>query len=98
MDLLTHPLVVVEIGIVAALVALFALLGRRVDLRLGKLHAELRPNGGTSTRDVIDRIERKVDHTIERVAVLEHATLAVVPPADAAPTVIVEPPPPPSRE
>lgn len=33
--------------------------------------AEMRPNGGATMRDAVDRIERKLDNHGERLAVLE---------------------------
>lgn len=44
--------------IVVVLVAL--VMGRRVSIAFGRLHAELVPNGGASLRDAIDRIETRV--------------------------------------
>lgn len=38
-----------------------------------KTARQMRPNGGSSIRDALDRIESKVDHHGERLAVLEAA-------------------------
>ena len=38
-----------------------------IDSRIGKVLQELRPNGGQSARDALDRIERKVDQVEDKV-------------------------------
>lgn len=38
-----------------------------IDSRIGKVLQELRPNGGQSARDALDRIERKIDQVEEKV-------------------------------
>ena len=40
------------------------LLGRRIDVKVGSVHAQLTPNGGSSVRDAIDRIEDKADTAV----------------------------------
>lgn len=52
-------------------------LGRRIDLRIGSMHAQLQPNGGSSLRDAVDRIEAKADDALDRIGSLE-ATAAQV--------------------
>ena len=39
--------------------------------KIDDVHAELKPNGGASMRDAVDRIERKVDGLNSRVEALE---------------------------
>ncbi len=51
---------------ITALLLAVVILGRRIELRIGSLHAELRPNGGSTLRDAIDRIEQRVA-TLERI-------------------------------
>jgi hypothetical protein len=38
-----------------------------IDSRIGKVLQELRPNGGQSARDALDRIERKIDQVEDKV-------------------------------
>jgi len=38
-----------------------------IDSRIGKVLQELKPNGGHSARDALDRIERKVDQVEAKV-------------------------------
>lgn len=38
-----------------------------IDSRIGKVLQELRPNGGQSARDALDRIERKIDRVENKV-------------------------------
>jgi len=38
-----------------------------IDSRIGKVLQELRPNGGQSARDALDRIERKIDQVENKV-------------------------------
>jgi hypothetical protein len=52
------------VGLLAVLV--IAALGRRLSVTVGNVHAELTPNGGSSVRDAIDRIERKADKAVVR--------------------------------
>jgi hypothetical protein len=37
------------------------LLGRRIDVKVGNVHAQLTPNGGSTVRDAIDRIEKQAN-------------------------------------
>ncbi len=38
-----------------------------IDSRIGKVLQELKPNGGQSARDALDRIERKIDQVENKV-------------------------------
>lgn len=38
-----------------------------IDSRISKVLQELKPNGGQSARDALDRIERKIDQVEEKV-------------------------------
>ena len=38
-----------------------------IDSRIGKVLQELKPNGGQSARDALDRIERKIDQVEDKV-------------------------------
>lgn len=53
-----------------ALVVLLAalLLGRRLEASIGSVHLELKPNGGSSFRDVVDK---RFDRVEKRLARLE---------------------------
>lgn len=63
--------------ILAAVILLAAvLLGRRIDVRLGSVHAQLTPNGGKSMRDAIDRIETQATSAVTRAEIA--ATQATV--------------------
>ncbi len=61
---------------------------------------ELKPNGGASLRDAIDRIEVVVTDLANRVGTLEHehvethTTTRILGPVEAVPTTIPLPPPP----
>jgi hypothetical protein len=39
---------------------LAVLLGRRISVSIGPWHAELRPNGGKSVKDRVDRMDRNM--------------------------------------
>lgn len=84
-----HPGILAAVIIVCILVAGAILigaimLGRSIKLDIMGVHAELKPNGGSSVRDAIDRIEI-------RVAALEQAS----PPVQT--TVVVASPPSPAE-
>ena len=36
-----------------------------VDSRVNRMYREMKPNGGTSLRDAVDRIEKKIDTHIQ---------------------------------
>lgn len=36
-----------------------------VDSRVNRMYREMKPNGGSSLRDAIDRIEKKIDNHIQ---------------------------------
>jgi hypothetical protein len=38
-----------------------------IDSRIGKVLQELKPNGGQSARDALDRIEKKIDQVEDKV-------------------------------
>lgn len=61
---LTESPVVLVCGIVFLVVV--AALGRRLDVRIGSVHAQLTPNGGSSVRDAIDRIETQAKSAVDR--------------------------------
>lgn len=69
MDALANSPLAILVG--GGLLLAVILLGRRIDVRLGSVHAQLRPNGGSSLRDAVDRIEAKADDAIERIERLE---------------------------
>lgn len=73
--------------IVAAVVA-----GRSLSVKIGNIHAELKPNGGKSTRDAIERIEQHlkvVDARLDGLVVAP--VLPVLPVAPVAPVLPVAP-------
>lgn len=72
------------VGLVAVLV--IALLGRRLSVSVGNVHAELTPNGGSSMRDAVNRIETTLRAHGDRLAKLEQ-----VPPPSAT-AIVVNPP------
>lgn len=65
----------VLVAILFSAVALFAavLLGRRIDIKVGKIHAQVTPNGGHSMHDKVDQLNTKVDGIDARVTALESA-------------------------
>lgn len=79
------PAALLAIAVIAALVVL---LGRRVEIRWGGLHAELRPNGGKSVKDRVDRVDRNmfviathlgIAHLLEPLPLDERGALAATP-------------------
>ena len=94
MDIVSqHPVlatVVVIACIVATVVILVAalLLGRSLKLNIMGIHAELKPNGGSSVRDAVDRIEIVVRDAVKRIEKLEQA------PVPSATAIVVTPPTP----
>ena len=71
MDSFSDTVFVVLIGGVAAVLIVTILLGRRIEAKIGSVHFELKPNGGRTLRDAIDRIEWRVETLEERTQVLE---------------------------
>lgn len=59
------------IGLLAVIV--IAVFGRKLSVHVGNVHAELSPNGGSTMRDAVDRIEAKADDALERIVKLEAA-------------------------
>ena len=60
---------VLQVAIAVVLVAAIVL-GRRINASVGRIHFEMRPNGGSSLRDAINRIEaaaRTVEERVERI-------------------------------
>jgi hypothetical protein len=45
------------VGLIVLLLIVITLLGRHITLSIGGIKAELKPNGGASLRDVVDRVE-----------------------------------------
>jgi hypothetical protein len=85
--------VVIACGLILLAVVV---LGRKLSLKIGKLHAEFAPNGGSSMRDAIDRIEDIAAQHTDQIAAVHgrldkieqqpaHATAVVVTPAMPAP-------------
>jgi hypothetical protein len=58
------------VGVLLAAVVLLAVVvfGRRLDASIGRVHFELKPNGGKTLRDAIDR---RFDRVEDRLDVLE---------------------------
>jgi hypothetical protein len=87
MDLSPDVVLLALVGLAAVVV--IALLGRRLSVTVGNVHAELTPNGGSSVRDAIDRIEAEVTRHGERLDKLEQApsvaTAIVVTPSPQEP-------------
>ena len=65
------------------------LLGRSISVQVGSIHAELKPNGGSSLRDAIDRVEAKADAALTQIA-----DMKAQPPSATA--IVVTPPSPPA--
>jgi hypothetical protein len=79
MMVLTEQATLLVIGAIFILLVVVALVGRRLEGDIGKIHFELRPNGGSTVRDAIDRIEAigavleaRCEHIECRVLSLEH--------------------------
>jgi hypothetical protein len=64
MDLSPDVVLLALVGLAAVVV--ITLVGRRLSVTVGNVHAELTPNGGSSVRDAIDRIETKADQAVVR--------------------------------
>jgi hypothetical protein len=87
MDLSPDVVLLALVGLAAVVV--ITLVGRRLSVTVGNVHAELTPNGGSSVRDAIDRIEAEVTRHGERLDKLEQtpsvATAIVVTPSPQEP-------------
>ncbi len=87
----------VALVVCAVILTLAVVLGRNLSVKIGSIHAELKPNGGKSTRDAIDNIGvamkdvhrdlKDVHHRLDR---LEQNTI-VAPIAPVAPVLPVAP-------
>lgn len=60
MSALSENAVLVGELLIALVIIGAIILGRRIDARLGAVHFELKPNGGATLRDSVDRIEARV--------------------------------------
>ena len=47
------------LGVVVAVIVFI------IDSRVNRMYREMKPNGGSSLRDAVDRIERKIDGHIQ---------------------------------
>ena len=72
MSHLTQPVLLEMIGCTAAILFAVVLLGRKLSVKVGKLHAEFSPNGGSSMRDAVDRLEKGQHVIYGRLDALEH--------------------------
>lgn len=107
-----HPIAVLGftfavIVIGGLLVGTVAAFGRSLKVDVMGVHAELKPNGGSSMRDAVDRIERKADSAVKRADIAAtQATVAADKAAEAlerierleqqrpsATAIVVNPPP-----
>lgn len=86
-----HPGAVVAILVVVvvmcgAIVLGAILLGRSLKVDLMGVHAELKPNGGESFRDVMDQRFNQIEGRLDKLETVQsHATAIVVnPPPEAA--------------
>lgn len=59
--------IVLALGIIGRAVLGVYRLAKRVDETNALVHKELRPNGGSSLRDAINRVESKVDEAVDRL-------------------------------
>jgi hypothetical protein len=59
--------VLILVGGVILLAAI--LLGRRIDVKLGSIHAQLTPNGGHTAKDQIARVDRNVLKIAEHLGI-----------------------------
>lgn len=84
-DLDPNIVLLALVGLLAVLV--IAVLGRRLSVTVGSVHAELTPNGGSSMRDAVNRIEAKADDALKRIKALEQA-----PSAAPVAAVVITPP------
>jgi hypothetical protein len=50
------------LSILGVLVAVIVFI---IDSRVNRMYREMKPNGGSSLRDAVDRIERKIDGHIQ---------------------------------
>lgn len=66
MSILSHPVVAVEVGAVLLLLLAIVIIGRSLTLSVGSVKAELRPNGGSSLRDAVDRVEAAANGAVTR--------------------------------
>jgi len=66
MSILSHPIIAVEIGAVLILLLVIAVIGRDLSISVGSVKAELHPNGGSSLRDAVDRVEAAANGAVTR--------------------------------
>lgn len=59
--------IILALGIIGRAVLGVYRLAKRVDETNSLVHRELRPNGGSSLRDAINRVEAKVDEAVDRL-------------------------------
>lgn len=70
--LVDSPIALVGLMLCAVLIVL---LPRRVIFTWGSIHAELRPNGGRSIKDRVDRLDRNMVLIAERLGILDRIEL-----------------------
>lgn len=76
--------VVIVCIVVAGVILVGAIfLGRSLKVDVGVIHAELKPNGGSSVRDAIDRIEARVTALEQASPPVQTTVVVASPPAPA---------------
>jgi hypothetical protein len=63
--------IVVAVGVLILLCGITVVVvryARTISLKVGKVEAEMRPNGGSSLRDSVDRVENLVNGLVATVA------------------------------
>jgi hypothetical protein len=62
-----HNALLVGLILAAVVVVVALILGRRLEASIGSVHVELKPNGGSSFRDVVDARCDKLDRRITQL-------------------------------
>lgn len=57
----TPPELMTVLSILGVVVAVLVFV---IDARVNRMYREMKPNGGSSLRDAVDRIEQKIDNHI----------------------------------
>lgn len=59
------------LGVIGPLIVFGYMVVRKIDKKLDAIEAQQRPNGGTSLRDAIDRVDEKITDVDERLTLVE---------------------------
>ena len=91
-EIVTVAAVLAALGVIyRAMVRPVMQFGRRIDKALGAVEKELQPNGGSSLRDAVNRVESVAGHTSVRVEELHQRHDDLARRLDAAEDLLTQP-------